>query len=61
MLLALSMGVDSSVVQAALLIKAIGKNLVCVHKTTASCAGESEQVIDVFQNQMDANLVLRRH
>lgn len=56
-LLALSGGVDSSVV-AALLIKAIGKNLVCVHVNHGLMRkGESEQVIDVFQNQMDANLV----
>ena len=52
-LLALSGGVDSSVV-AALLIKAIGKNLVCVHVNHGLMRkGESEQVIDVFQNQMD--------
>ncbi|MCI8468753.1 MAG: glutamine-hydrolyzing GMP synthase subunit GuaA, partial [Eggerthellaceae bacterium] len=50
-LLALSGGVDSSVV-AALLIKAIGKNLVCVHVNHGLMRkGESEQVIDVFQNQ----------
>ena len=56
-LLALSGGVDSSVV-AALLIKDIGKNLVCVHVNHGLMRkGESEQVIDVFQNQMDANLV----
>ena len=56
-LLALSGGVDSSVV-AALLIKAIGKNLVCVHVNHGLMRkGESEQVIEVFQNQMDANLV----
>ena len=56
-LLALSGGVDSSVV-AALLIKAIGKNLVCVHVNHGLMRkGESEQVIDVFKNQMDANLV----
>ena len=49
-LLALSGGVDSSVV-AALLIKAIGKNLVCVHVNHGLMRkGESEQVIDVFQN-----------
>ena len=54
-LLALSGGVDSSVV-AALLIKAIGKYLVCVHVNHGLMRkGESEQVIDVFQNQMDAN------
>ena len=56
-LLALSGGVDSSVV-AALLIKAIGKQLVCVHVNHGLMRkGESEQVIEVFQNQMDANLV----
>ena len=56
-LLALSGGVDSSVC-AALLIKAIGKQLVCVHVNHGLMRkGESEQVIDVFQNQMDANLV----
>ena len=56
-LLALSGGVDSSVV-AALLIKAIGKNLVCVHVNHGLLRkGESEQVIEVFQNQMDANLI----
>lgn len=56
-LLALSGGVDSSVV-AALLIKAIGKNLVCVHVNHGLLRkGEPEQVIDVFRNQMDANLV----
>ena len=56
-LLALSGGVDSSVV-AALLIKAIGKQLICVHVNHGLMRkGESEQVIDVFQNQMDANLV----
>ena len=56
-LLALSGGVDSSVV-AALLIKAIGKQLVCVHVNHGLMRkGESEQVIDVFKNQMDANLV----
>jgi GMP synthase (glutamine-hydrolysing) len=56
-LLALSGGVDSSVV-AALLIKAIGKNLVCVHVNHGLLRkGESEQVIEVFRNQMDANLV----
>ena len=55
-LLALSGGVDSSVV-AALLIKAIGKNLVCVHVNHGLLRkGEPEQVIDVFRNQMDANL-----
>ena len=56
-LLALSGGVDSSVV-AALLIRAIGKNLVCVHVNHGLMRkGESEQVINVFKNQMDANLV----
>ncbi|MBR5513942.1 MAG: glutamine-hydrolyzing GMP synthase [Ruminococcus sp.] len=56
-LLALSGGVDSSVV-AALLIKAIGKQLVCVHVNHGLMRkGESEQVIEVFQNQLDANLI----
>lgn len=56
-LLALSGGVDSSVV-AALLIKALGKQLVCVHVNHGLMRkGESEQVLDVFRNQMDANLV----
>lgn len=56
-LLALSGGVDSSVV-AALLIKAIGKNLVCVHVNHGLLRkGEPEQVIEVFRNQMDANLI----
>ena len=56
-LLALSGGVDSSVV-AALLIKAIGKQLVCVHVNHGLLRkGEPEQVVDVFKNQMDANLV----
>lgn len=56
-LLALSGGVDSSVV-AALLIKAIGKNLVCVHVNHGLLRkGEPEQVVDVFRNQMNANLV----
>ena len=56
-LLALSGGVDSSVV-AALLIKAIGKNLTCVHVNHGLLRkGEAEQVIDVFRNQMKANLV----
>lgn len=55
-LLALSGGVDSSVV-AALLIRAVGKQLVCVHVNHGLMRkNESEQVIDVFQNQMDANL-----
>ena len=53
----LSGGVDSSVV-AALLIRAIGKQLVCVHVNHGLMRkGESEQVIEVFRNQMDANLV----
>ena len=56
-LLALSGGVDSSVV-AALLIKAIGKQLVCVHVNHGLVRkGEPEQVVEVFRNQMDANLV----
>ncbi len=56
-LLALSGGVDSSVV-AALLIKAIGRQLVCVHVNHGLMRkGESESVIEVFKNQMDANLV----
>lgn len=56
-LLALSGGVDSSVV-AALLIKAIGKDLVCVHVNHGLLRkGEPEQVVDVFRNQMNANLV----
>ncbi|MBE6601671.1 MAG: glutamine-hydrolyzing GMP synthase [Ruminococcaceae bacterium] len=56
-LLALSGGVDSSVV-AALLIKAIGKQLVCVHVNHGLMRkGESEQVIEIFRNQLDANLV----
>lgn len=56
-LLALSGGVDSSVV-AALLIRAIGKQLVCVHVNHVLMRkGESEQVIEVFKNQLDANLV----
>ncbi len=56
-LLALSGGVDSSVV-AALLIKAIGKQLVCVHVNHGLMRkGESENVIEVFQNQLDANLI----
>ncbi len=56
-LLALSGGVDSSVV-AALLIKAIGKRLVCVHVNHGLMRkGESEQVIEVFKNGLDANLV----
>ena len=56
-LLALSGGVDSSVV-AALLIKAVGKQLTCVHVNHGLLRkGEPEQVVDVFRNQMDANLV----
>jgi len=56
-LLALSGGVDSSVV-AALLIKAVGKQLVCVHVNHGLMRkGESEQVIEVFRNQLDANLI----
>ena len=56
-LLALSGGVDSSVV-AALLIKAIGKQLISVHVNHGLMRkGESEEVIEVFRNQLDANLV----
>ena len=56
-LLALSGGVDSSVV-AALLIKAIGKQLTCVHVNHGLMRkGESEQVIEVFGKQLDANLI----
>ena len=56
-LLALSGGVDSSVV-AALLIKAIGQQLVCVHVNHGLLRkGEPEQVIEVFKNQMNANLI----
>ena len=56
-LLALSGGVDSSVV-AALLIKAIGRQLVCVHVNHGLLRkGEPEQVVQVFRHQMDANLV----
>ena len=56
-LLALSGGVDSSVV-AALLIKAIGKQLTCVHVNHGLMRkGESENVIEVFKNGLDANLV----
>ncbi len=56
-LLALSGGVDSSVV-AALLIKAIGKQLVCVHVNHGLMRkGESESVIQMFQNELDANLI----
>ena len=55
--MALSGGVVSSVV-AALLIKAIGKQLICVHVNHGLMRkGESEQVVDVFKNQLDANLV----
>ncbi|WP_350339733.1 glutamine-hydrolyzing GMP synthase [Emergencia sp. JLR.KK010] len=56
-LLALSGGVDSSVV-AALLIKAIGSQLVCVHVNHGLLRkGEPEQVVEVFRNQMNANLI----
>ena len=56
-LLALSGGVDSSVV-AALLIKAIGKQLVCVHVNHGLLRkGEPEQVVKVFRDEMDANLI----
>ncbi|NLO39506.1 MAG: glutamine-hydrolyzing GMP synthase [Ruminiclostridium sp.] len=56
-LLALSGGVDSSVV-AAMLIRAIGKHLVCVHVNHGLMRkGESEQVLEVFKEQLDANLV----
>lgn len=56
-LLALSGGVDSSVT-CALLIKAVGKQLVCVHVNHGLLRkGEPEQVIEVFRNQMQANLV----
>ena len=56
-LLALSGGVDSSVV-AALLIKAIGRQLVCVHVNHGLLRkGEPEQVVEVFRNQLNANLV----
>jgi len=56
-LLALSGGVDSSVV-AAMLIKAVGKQLVCVHVNHGLLRkGEPEQVIEVFKNQMNANLI----
>ena len=56
-LLALSGGVDSSVV-AALLIKAVGKQLVCVHVNPGLLRkGEPEQVVEVFRGQMDANLI----
>ena len=60
-LLALSGGVDSSVV-AALLIKAIGQQLVCVHVNHGLLRnGEPEQVIEVFRNQMNANLIYVRY
>ena len=56
-LLALSGGVDSSVV-AALLIQAVGKQLTCVHVNHGLLRkGEPEQVVEVFQGQMNANLV----
>ncbi|MDD7379777.1 MAG: ATP-binding protein, partial [Succiniclasticum sp.] len=56
-LLALSGGVDSSVV-AALLIRAIGKQLVCVHVNHGLLRkGEPEQVVEVFRQQLHANLV----
>ena len=56
-LLALSGGVDSSVV-AALLVKAIGKQLVCVHVNHGLLRkGEPEQVVQIFRDEMDANLV----
>ena len=56
-LLALSGGVDSSVV-AALLIRAVGKQLVCVHVNHGLLRkGEPEQVVKVFRDQMDANLI----
>ena len=56
-LLALSGGVDSSVV-AALLIRAVGRQLVCVHVNHGLLRkGEPEQVVDVFRRQMDANLI----
>ena len=56
-LLAISGGVDSSVV-AALLIKAIGQNLVCVHVNHGLLRkGEPEPVIEVFKDQMHANLI----
>ncbi|MDD5952254.1 MAG: glutamine-hydrolyzing GMP synthase [Oscillospiraceae bacterium] len=56
-LLALSGGVDSSVV-AALLVKAIGKQLVCVHVNHGLMRkGESEEVVKVFRDELDANLV----
>lgn len=56
-LLALSGGVDSSVV-AALLLRAIGQNLVCVHVNHGLMRkGESESVVEVFRNQLNANLI----
>ena len=56
-LLALSGGVDSSVV-AAMLIKAIGKQLVCVHVNHGLMRkNESESVVEVFKNQLHANLI----
>ena len=56
-LLALSGGVDSSVV-AALLIKAIGKQLVCVHVNHGLMRkNESQNVVEIFRNQLDANLI----
>ena len=56
-LLALSGGVDSSVV-AALLLKAIGQQLVCVHVNHGLMRkGESEEVIEVFEKQLNANLI----
>lgn len=56
-LLALSGGVDSSVV-AALLVKAVGKQLVCVHVNHGLMRkGESQQVVEIFRNQLGANLV----
>ena len=56
-LLALSGGVDSSVV-AALLIKAIGQQLICIHVNHGLLRkGEPEQVVEVFRNQMNANLI----
>ena len=56
-LLALSGGVDSSVV-AALLIKAIGKQLICVHVNHGLLRkGEPEQVVKIFRDEMDANLI----
>ena len=56
-LLALSGGVDSSVV-AALLLKAIGKQLICVHVNHGLMRkNESENVVEVFRNQLDANLI----